>query len=76
MNYKKIKKCILILILIIISITFIYAIIKPQKTDIYEGDKINIVCSSFVGYDFVRQIVGNNEKVNITYLMDPRSRFS
>lgn len=67
----KIKKIFLTILLIIILAGFIYAIINPQKTGrIDNDDGIKIVCTSFVGYDFVRNIVKDVEGISVTYLMD------
>ncbi len=67
----RIKKIIYIILLILILAVFIYAIIKPNN--VYEklSDKISVVCTSFVGYDFVSAITNGSENIEITYLLDP-----
>lgn len=67
----KIKKIFLTILLIIILAGFIYAIINPQNKGKMDNENgIKIVCTSFVGYDFVRNIVKDVEGINVTYLMD------
>lgn len=36
---------------------------------IREDDKINVVCTVFPVYDWTRRVIGDNENVNITYLL-------
>ncbi len=67
----KIKKIFLTILLIIILAGFIYAIINPQNKGKMDNENgIKIVCTSFVGYDFVRNIVKDVEGISVTYLMD------
>lgn len=67
----KIKKGILIAILVIILIAFVYAIVNPYSAKKQEDSKISVVCSSFVGFDFLRNIIGDTTNIELTYLMDP-----
>ncbi len=59
----------LILLLAIISI-FIYALVKPNNSKTKSTDKLSIVCTSFVGYDFVKAITNGSNNIEITYLLD------
>lgn len=38
-----------------------------------DDGKLNVVCTIFPCYDWTRQVVGNNENVDITYLLDDGS---
>lgn len=40
-----------------------------DKTDASSRDKISIVCTTFAEYDWTRQIAGNSDRVEITYLL-------
>ena len=66
----KIKKTIYIILLISIICIFISAIVKPVDTKNNETNKISVVCTSFIGYDFVRAITKGTDNIKITYLLD------
>lgn len=66
----KIKKTIYIIILVAIIGIFIYAIFKPSNLQTSSTDKINIVCTSFVGYDFVKAITNGSNNIEVIYLLD------
>ncbi len=70
MKIIKLNKIISIIILVIILVIFIYALIKPKKTTTRSADNIKIVCTSFVGYDFVKAITNGSKNVEIIYLLD------
>ena len=66
----KIKKIIYTILLVLIISIFIIAILKPVNTKKKNNDKISVVCTSFVGYDFVRAITKGTDNIEITYLLD------
>lgn len=70
MNIKKIMWT-LLLAMIIVACGIV--ILKGNKKNIKENDKneINIVVSNFASYDFLRAIVGNNNNVNIKFILGP-----
>ena len=70
MKVIKLNKIICIIILVIILVIFIYALIKPNNTKTKSADKLSVVCTSFVGYDFVKAITKDSNNIEITYLLD------
>ena len=70
MKMIKLNKIISIIILIIIVAIFIYALIKPNNSKTKLTDKLSVVCTSFVGYDFVKAITKDSNNIEITYLLD------
>lgn len=69
MNLKKISLVIL-LIVIILLIGFIIFGNGKGKT-IENSDKIKIVASNFASYDCLRAIIGNNENIELIFLIGP-----
>ncbi len=70
------KKIILSIIAILIIIGSLYIIINGKNYRYVSSNKINIVSSNFASYDFLRAIIGNNEDINLTFLVGPRERCS
>lgn len=70
MKVIKLNKIISIIILVIIIAIFIYALIKPNNSKTKSTDKLSVVCTSFVGYDFVKAITNGSNNIEITYLLD------
>lgn len=70
MKVIKLNKIISIIILVIIIAIFIYALIKPNNSKTKSTDKLSVVCTSFVGYDFVKAITKDSNNIEITYLLD------
>lgn len=68
MNFKKI-------ILIIIAIAIVafagFFMFKERKSSNEDNNKINIVSSNFASYDFLRAIIGENENIELTFLLGP-----
>ncbi len=64
------KKIILILIAISIIICIVYALnlTNNNKTD---NSKLRVVSSNFASYDFLRAIIGENEGIELTFLIGP-----
>lgn len=70
MKVIKLNKIISIIILVIIIAIFIYALIKPNNSKTKSTDKLSVVCTSFVGYDFVKAITNGSNNIEIMYLLD------
>ena len=67
----KVKKIVLIILLILIIVGAIFLISKSSNTNKNEEGKIQIVSSNFASYDFLRAIIGNNENIELTFLLGP-----
>lgn len=68
MNFKKIFFSILLAIIIIaVIIVFIFARNKLKN----DSNKIQVVTSNFACYDFLRAIVGDDEDIELTFLIGP-----
>ena len=67
MNTKKII-LIIIAIALIAGIGVLFAMGGKTKNEVDNG-KIKVVVSNFASYDFLRAIIGNNQNVEITYLL-------
>lgn len=65
MNYKKIL-LIIILSIMILGIAVIVLKSGHTKKDL---EKIQIVASNFASYDFLRAIIGDNDNIELTYLL-------
>ena len=68
MNFKKI---ILVILLILIVIGATFAIFKSGKNAKKDTNKIQVVVSNFASYDFLRAIIGDNNNVELTFLLGP-----
>ncbi len=68
MNFKKI---ILVILLILIVIGATFAIFKSGKNTKKDTNKIQVVVSNFASYDFLRAIIGDNNNVELTFLLGP-----
>ena len=62
------KRVLLCIMTIFLTISFVSC--GSTGTDMTDNGKINIVCTIFPEYDWVRQIVGENDNVDITFLLD------
>lgn len=71
----KLKKVILVIILIAIILVGIIAGVvlgKKNKTSNNNNtEKIKVTASNFASYDFLRAIIGDNENVELTFLLGP-----
>ena len=65
----KIKKIILIIIAVLMVIAISVILFKSAENK--NNDKIKVVASNFASYDFLRAIIGNNENVELTFLLGP-----
>lgn len=68
MNLKKIM---LIAILIIIILIMGFAIFRNRNNKNQNNDKIKIVASNFACYDFLRAIIGENNNIELLFLLGP-----
>ena len=66
----KIKKIILIIILIIVVFLF-GKLIFGKKIEEVDSGKIKILTSNFACYDFIRAIIGENENIELEFLIGP-----
>lgn len=62
------KKIILIIFLIVIALTIIFVAITVG-TDEMSTDKIKVTASNFASYDFLRAIIGDNDNIELTFLL-------
>lgn len=69
MNFKKILLIVLLTIIIIIGI--ILALNIKQNSIKKDPNKIQVIVSNFASYDFLRAIIGNNDKIELTFLLGP-----
>ena len=68
MNKKKV--CLIVILVAIIAVAC-FAIFRPGASKIKENGKIKIVSSNFASYDFLRAIIGDNENIELTFLLGP-----
>lgn len=65
-----IKKFVLIIVAILIVAGIgILAVFGKNKTE--KNDKIKVVASNFASYDFLRAIIGDNQNIDLTFLLGP-----
>lgn len=67
----KAKKIILILIAILIVIAIGVFVLKGGNSKNNDNGKIQIVSSNFASYDFLRAITGDNDNVELKFLLGP-----
>ena len=67
----KLKKIILSIIAIVIILGLVFAIVKSGEKKQKDTNKIQIVVSNFASYDFLRAIIGDNDNIELTFLMGP-----
>ena len=68
----KFKKIMLLVILVAIILTgVIIGIVASKKTKTTNTEKIKVTASNFASYDFLRAIIGNNDNVELTFLLGP-----
>ena len=63
------KKIILIIVLILILAIAGFALLRSGNKEEQNDNKIQVVASNFASYDFLRAIIGDNEKVELTFLL-------
>lgn len=67
----KLKKVILSLVAILIALLVGFAIFKSGESKKRDVSKIQVVASNFASYDFLRAIIGDNNNVELTFLLGP-----
>ena len=67
MKLKKILMGILLVIMLIVFIS-IFALANNGNKD---SNKMQIVVTNFATYDFVRQIIGENQNIEVEFLLEP-----
>ena len=71
----KIKKIVLVIVLIAIILIGIIAVVKLGKrnkiSNANDTEKIKVTVSNFASYDFLRAIIGNNDNIELTFLLGP-----
>lgn len=66
MNFKKIILAIIAILIIVIAGI---AIFKSGNSNNKDNDKIQVVVSNFASYDFLRAIIGDNDNIELTFLL-------
>lgn len=71
----KLKKVILVIILIAIILVGIIAGVvlgkKSKTSNANNTEKIKVTASNFASYDFLRAIIGDNDNIELTFLLGP-----
>ena len=67
----KLKKIILIVIALLIVIGLTVLIVWSGKKNSQDNGKLQVVVSNFASYDFLRAIIGENDNVELTFLIGP-----
>ena len=65
------KKVILILVAILIVLLAGFVIFKSGESKKRDLNKIQVVTSNFASYDFLRAIIGDNDNVELIFLLGP-----
>ena len=68
MNFKRI---ILVILLILILAVVTIAMLKSGNSKVQDSNKIQVVVSNFASYDFLRAIIGDNDNIELKYLLGP-----
>jgi len=63
------KKILLVFLVVGILGLVVFAMVRGKGKESNQNGNLNVVVTSFVGYDFVKQIAG--DKVNLNYLLKP-----
>ena len=67
----KIKKIILSIVAILIVVAVVFAMVRGSKNRNGASGKLKVVVSNYASYDFLRAIIGDNENIELTFLMGP-----
>ena len=68
MNFKKIILSIVVIIIIAIGAVLIF---KSGDSKNQKNSKLQVVASNFASYDFLRAIIGDNQNVELKFLLGP-----
>ena len=66
LNFKKAFLTILLIIIVIISGIILF---NSGYTKTQNSSKVQVVASNFASYDFLRAIIGDNENIQLTFLL-------
>ncbi|MBQ3414382.1 MAG: zinc ABC transporter substrate-binding protein [Clostridia bacterium] len=66
-----IKKIILSILAVAIVFAIAFAIFKVSEDRKQNSNKLQVVASNFASYDFLRAIIGENDDVELTFLLGP-----
>ncbi len=67
----KVKKVLLAILAILIVLALGFALFKIGESKKRNPNKIQVVVSNFASYDFLRAVIGDNENVELTFLLGP-----
>lgn len=71
MKSKKIIWIILVIMIFVGVIIGLSVSSKSKNNTVSDREKIKVTASNFASYDFLRAIIGNNEDINLTFLLGP-----
>lgn len=71
LKWKNLKRAFLIILLIIIIVISGVVLFNGKYTEVQNSNKIQVVSSNFASYDFLRAIIGDNENIELTFLLGP-----
>ena len=67
----KVKKVLLAILAILIVLALGFALFKIGESKKRNPNKIQVVVSNFASYDFLRAVIGDNENVELVFLLGP-----
>lgn len=67
----KVRKILYVVLVVAIVGIMVGLIAKSSANKKNNGDKIQVVVSNFASYDFLRAIIGDNDNVELTFLLGP-----
>lgn len=67
----KAKKIVLIILVILIGIAIGFIMFKGISNRNDDNGKIKVVASNFASYDFLRAIIGDNDNIQLKFLLGP-----
>lgn len=65
------RKILLIVLLVLIILVGVFIAVQAVNKNGDGTDKIKVVASNFSSYDFLRAIIGDNDNVELTFLLGP-----
>lgn len=70
MSIKKIFLCIIVVLIVVLLGFTMFKTSNNNESEV-SNDKISVVVTNFASYDFVRQIIGDSDKIELTFLLGP-----
>ena len=67
----KIKKIMLIILAIAIVVVAVFFVLKGGNTKKQDNTKLKVVSSNFASFDFLRAIIGEDDGIELTFLIGP-----